>query len=298
MPRKARTWVPGAGAHTICRFIDRRFYLVDDLDRRMLLDAIGRANDRWDWQWLSYAVMSTHMHYGHLAGINAPDRFFRSAHTRFAQRYHHRRDGRTLGHVLANRPAVTPIHASGLARLVAYHHRNPVSAGLVDRPSQSTWTSHRAYLRLDPAPRWLDVEHALHILGFDDTEAGRRRFDDFVMEVDLEASPAGAIAEHVRVSSLCRALGDGEWRRVVKVAREVTGLASTVSLSSKRRGMTTRLLVAFVATRDLDQTCSTVAEKLRMNTGSVTKLLSRNADNPGLASLLVEFRQRFTTAAE
>ncbi len=37
-------------------------------------------------------------------------------------------------------------------------HRNPVEAGVVTRPRDSTWTSHRIYLRLEPAPPWFDVE--------------------------------------------------------------------------------------------------------------------------------------------
>ena len=62
MPRLRRSWVPGAGAHTICRFIDRRFTLVQDTDRHRVLESIEHAHDRWDWMWLSYAVMSTHLH--------------------------------------------------------------------------------------------------------------------------------------------------------------------------------------------------------------------------------------------
>ena len=45
MPRKPRHWVPGQGAHIISRFVDRRFCLADDVDRRELFESITRAHD-------------------------------------------------------------------------------------------------------------------------------------------------------------------------------------------------------------------------------------------------------------
>ena len=84
--------------------------------------------------------MSSHVHYGHVAGIVDPDRFFRSAHTRFAQRYHRRPTRQTLGAVFADRPRIHPVRGDRLLRMVAYHHRNPIAARVVERPAQSNWT--------------------------------------------------------------------------------------------------------------------------------------------------------------
>lgn len=297
MPRHRRTWSPDAGAHTISRFIDRRFCLVDDIDRRVLLDAIEQANDRWDWVWLSYAAMSTHLHYGHLAGKVDPDRFFRSAHTRFAQRYHRRETRETLGPVFADRPKIYPVRAAALPRLVAYHHRNPVEAGVVQRPSHSRWTSHRAYLRVDPAPPWLDVERALDILGFRDTAAGRRRFDEFVMEVDLAERPQESV--HKPEISVGGGVADVDWTRLIALARELTGLPAHEPLGSRsHRAAKTRLLVALVATRDLGQTYSTAAAKLGMKAGSVFNLIARNGAKRELERPLAELRRRLAANDE
>lgn len=293
MPRQRRTWVPGAGAHTISRFVDRRFYLVDDTDRQLLLDAVERATPRWDWQWLSYAAMSSHLHYAHVAGEVSPDRFFRSAHTRFAQRYHRRRGRKTLGHVFANRPDIYHVRTLDLLRLVAYHHRNPVEAGVVERPSQSTWTSHRAYLRLDPAPPWLDVERALDMLGFRDTAAGRRRFDEFVTEVDLDDRPGERCPRLVPATSSQHELESHEWLRLIDLAREVTGLPAREHLQSrKHQAAKARLLVAVVATCDLGQTYAAVGTEFGMRGSSVFNLIARNEGRDGLEGLLAEFRRR------
>jgi len=270
--------------------------LADELDRRILLDAIAHANDRWDWQWISYAAMSSHLHYGHVAGSTPPDRFFRSAHTRFAQRYHQHAGRATLGHVFASRPSLHAVGAAALPRLVAYHHRNPVTAGVVDRASQSNWTSHRAYLRLDPAPAWLDVEHGLDILGFCDTAAGRRRFDEFVMEIDIEEVPKGKRPAVSLIST--PSLNEADWTRLVETARSVARLPAHDSLQARRRGVTTRLLVGLVAAHDFGQSYAAIGERLGMAGGSVCNLLARKGHEAPIEELLTELRRRLALPAE
>lgn len=298
MPRQRRQWIPGKGAHTICRFVDRRFYLVDDEDRQGLLDAIGKANERWDWEWLSYAAMSSHVHYGHVAGSVDPGRFFRSAHTRFAQRYHGRSVRQTLGPVFADRPHIHPVRDGRLLRMVAYHHRNPVEAGVAKRPAQSTWTSHRVYLRLDPAPPWLDVERALDILGFSDTAADRKRFDELVMDVKLDEEWWNGTQEALPERWIRHDALDLHWPGLIQVAREVAGVLPHEPLSSrKRRLVIARALVARVATRDFAQPYATVGAKLGMSTGSVGNLLTRKELDGKLKEHLAEVRRRLSTVS-
>lgn len=297
MPRHRRLWVPSAGAHTISRFVDRRYYLGDDQDRRCLFDAIDKANGRWDWTWLAFAMMSSHVHYGHVAGSSDPDRFFRSAHTRYARQFHRRSGGTTLGPVFADRPSLHPVRESMLPRLVAYLHRNPDRAGVVTRPSHSRWTSHRAYLRLDPAPPWLDVEWALSLLGFEDTAAGRRRFDEFVTEVDLQGwswdpHDADALRDVAETSDP----PDVDWAQLIELARRVTRLPREVSVQARRKAAPVRLLVALVATRDLGQSYAAVGAVLGMTAGAVFNLIQRKAAQPGVAAMHTEITRLLQAA--
>jgi REP element-mobilizing transposase RayT len=48
-----------------------------------------------------------------------------------------------------------------LVTVAAYIHLNPVKARLVSRLDQHAWTSHRAYLGLDPPPAWLSRDVVL-----------------------------------------------------------------------------------------------------------------------------------------
>jgi hypothetical protein len=80
-----------------------------------------------------------------------------------------------------------------VGRLIAYHHNNPVDAGLVGRARESTWTSHQAYLDLVAPPKWLDVELGLDLCGFSNTPLGREQFDRFVL--DAQTLPPDPLIE-------------------------------------------------------------------------------------------------------
>lgn len=286
------------GAHIISRFVDRRHYLVDDADRGILLRAIGAAQHRWDWQWLSWALMSSHVHYGLVAGCVAPDSFFKSVHTTFAQRFHQRRGGQTLGPVFANRPSLHTVPQRRLARLVAYHHRNPVTAGVVHRAVESRWTSHRVYLRLDSAPAWFDVERAMAAIGFDDHAAGRRAFDDFVMHVDLRGVTPRAEAPACAPSIVAVRAPRIDWTRLIAMGRQVTGLERGEDIGSRRRrAATTRLVVAVVAVRYLGQTVAQAASRLRMTSGSLHNAIARGRSRPDVVRMVRELARRWSDAA-
>jgi REP element-mobilizing transposase RayT len=296
VPRRRREWIPEIGAHSISRFVDRRFYLVDDVDRAAYLDAIGRADDRWDWRWISFAMMSSHVHHGHIAGAIDPDRFFRSAHTRYAQRFHRRYEPKTLGPVFADRPTIHPVERSRLLHMVAYHHRNTVEAGVVERPRDSTWTSHRMYLRLDPAPSWLDIERALDILGFRDTEAGRRRFDESVMDADL--TDRSWEPEDLPRDPICRSgAPDLDWQQLIAHACDVVGLPAGVSVRSRAHDAAlVRRLVAIIAITDLGQTHAAVGAELGMGATSVFNLVKRRTSRHDVDQLVEALRRRLIEA--
>jgi hypothetical protein len=87
------------------------------------------------------------------------------------------------GPVFLQRP--TSVIVAGdvqLSALLAYIHNNPVRAGVVSRPQDSDWTSHRAFTGAAPAPSWLAVELALMALGRASDPAGRAWFHQMVVD--------------------------------------------------------------------------------------------------------------------
>ncbi|MCB9558454.1 MAG: transposase [Deltaproteobacteria bacterium] len=178
MPRHRRDCPAGTLQHIIVRFIDRRFQLATAADRSAYLRIFGRTAERCDWRFLSFALMSNHIHWCALTGRMSLRDIFHPVNTRFGMLWNRRHRG--LGPIIAGRPANFPVQAERVVELIAYNHMDPVRNGVVTDPKSSRWTSHRAYVGLDPEPAWLDVDLGLRLGGFPATPAGRRAFDAFV----------------------------------------------------------------------------------------------------------------------
>lgn len=195
MARPLRITPPGTLQHVMTRFVDREHRITCDEERTEYLTRLGTAITNSDWSLVSFAVMSTHVHWSAIAGQAPFDRVVKGLHSSFA-RWLNRRQGR-LGPVFADRPNTVTVELAAAGRLIAYHHNNPVRAGLVECPSDSSWTSHRHYLRIDACPSWLDVELGLRLAGFDDDEHGWQQLARWVHacrdEPDADALTGGEL---------------------------------------------------------------------------------------------------------
>lgn len=178
MPRHARLHAPGALVHVIARFVNRQFRLAGPAERALFLEQLPRALGRSDWALCAYALMSSHVHLALLAGLATPERWMKSLHVAVARRLNALHG--SFGPVFAERPTTVVMAPVRMRELVAYLHNNPRRAGLVAEPAESSWTSHRAWSGLAPAPPWLAVERGLQLAGFETAASGRSSFDDFV----------------------------------------------------------------------------------------------------------------------
>ena len=271
--------------------MDREFRIATEEDRQAYLDAMSYAAKLWDSRAICYAIMSSHVHHGMLAGMQAPGRFFHSVHQRYAQHFHGKHG--SLGPVFASRPKIYEVQSQSLAKLVAYLHLNPVRAGVVSLPSESTWTSHRAYLRLEPAPSWLDVEWALDLLGFSDTENSRNHFDDFVRNVDLADF---SMKSTIIPDSLFPNQSPPKPRLPLKslietVAQKLRLTEKRLIQSRTKPAVAARRAVAKIAYENYFYGCSEIGAALNCSPSSVNKLIHRPSNNPS-ERLLEELRSK------
>jgi hypothetical protein len=161
--------------------VDGRWFFEVDEERDFYLYLLGRALERSDWRCVAYALMSNHIHLGVIAGERPMSSWTISVNSPFAAWMNKRR--RRKGPVFAERAKdyrVLPAHEGSV---IAYIHNNPVRAGVVKRPQDSNWTSHRDYLGLSHPPEWLAVEDGLARSGFDDP----RRFGSWVEDTHGES---------------------------------------------------------------------------------------------------------------
>lgn len=180
MPRHRRILARGQLVHVISRFVDRAHVLALPGARAEYTRRLGKALAASDWTAVSYALMSSHVHLGLLVGATPFDALMVRAHAPFARWVNEQREG--LGPILADRPkslALEPTHAG---RLIAYHHNNPVRAGVVACARDSDWTSHRAYVGDAPRPGWLNVAQGLALMQLPADTEGRLALDQYVAD--------------------------------------------------------------------------------------------------------------------
>lgn len=180
MPRFRRVIRPGDLVHVISRFVNREFRLTCNQERNEYRRRFGKRVIESDWRSLSYALMSSHVHHGLVAGTEPFESLIKSVHAPFATWLNRRQ--RRLGPVFAERPKTVIIHPAWAARLVAYHHNNPARAAVVGTALESDWTSHRAYVGEVGTHDFLSVELGLDLMGFGSGHAGRNAFARYVDE--------------------------------------------------------------------------------------------------------------------
>jgi putative transposase len=144
MPRRARLNIPGIPWHIIQRGNNRSrcFHAVDDY--RRYLDALGEQATKYDCVVHAYVLMTNHVHL--LLTPHQPDSaplLMKHLGQRYVQKFN-RRYGRT-GTLWEGRyrSCLTDSAAYVLA-CYRYIERNPVRAGMVDRPEDYPWSSYRA----------------------------------------------------------------------------------------------------------------------------------------------------------
>jgi hypothetical protein len=155
----------GGVYHLISRFVAKEWFIESDTERRMYLSLLGTALRSTDWTCFSFAIMSSHIHLGLVAGTSRLVSWLRPMHTVFANWLNLQRE--RIGAVFVKGPNLIAVQPNECARLINYIHYNPVRAGVVTAPSESTWTSHRAYVGASRAPSWLSVEAGLALGGFE-----------------------------------------------------------------------------------------------------------------------------------
>ncbi len=194
MPPLKRPIRPEGIYHLIPRFVGGEWFMRGPEERREYLRLFGMGLQSSDWQCLSYALMSSHIHLGLVAGSDSLASWLRDVHREFAD-WINQRAGRKrrIGAVFVRGPKRYEVLPTGVAKLIGYIHRNPVRAGIVDDPHESDWTSHRAYVGSSPRPRWLATARGLELAGFRDPEQMHQWICATNTEkYDLEAAIANA----------------------------------------------------------------------------------------------------------
>jgi REP element-mobilizing transposase RayT len=153
--RQPREDEEGGFHHVFARGNRRQPIFLDEVDRRIYLSMLGRAVERWSWRCLAYCLMDNHVH----LLLETPGRNLgkgmQRLHSVFAQT-HNARHG-LVGHLFQGRYGAVRVTTDAQLWAVAeYIARNPVEAGLCERPEDFAWSS-RGAVAVGRTPGWLDA---------------------------------------------------------------------------------------------------------------------------------------------
>ena len=188
MARPLRIEFEGALYHVMARGNARADIFLEDGDRQVFVENLGRVCGRFQWRVWAWCLMGNHYHL--LVETLEPtlSKGMREVNGVYTQAFN-RRHGRT-GHVLQGRFKAPLVDKdSYLLELSRYVVLNPVRAGLVESAGDWVWSSYRAIMGKAAIPDWLAVDETLALFHAQRGPA-RRAYARFVAEGIEVADPS------------------------------------------------------------------------------------------------------------
>jgi len=300
MPRRVRVFVSGAVYHVYCRVARGEPAFSDAREAAALVGVIRGVSREHGLSVLAWCVMATHYHLAVRVGRIPLWRSMRLIQGRFA-RSHNRRQ-KVLGPFWQGRyKAIVVPDARYLEQVIAYIHLNPVTAKVVSDPARYRWSGHRELLGRVADPL-VDVHEALVLFGRRRSAArrayvrmlrGERRAEWIGERPERlpwwrggeEAEEAISLAEGrprldaLGASTLPQRARWGVDEYLVRACK-VHGLELS-ELSGRRKDETTARLrerVVLIGLEVYGLRVKDLAERMRMNPGSASRVLARAAE--------------------
>ena len=155
---------PGGIFHIATRAVYERFSFDNPEDRSRFLGVLGEVVEACGWQCKSYCLMGSHYHLILQTPHANLSLGMQMLNGKYAQRFNgrHHRHGHLFGSRFYSVHIESDRHLYAALRYVA---RNPVEAGICRGPADWRWSSYRATIGLEPAPRLLDSDGLLRLFG-------------------------------------------------------------------------------------------------------------------------------------
>ncbi len=144
MPRVARIIARDYPYHVTQRGNYRQIVFESDSDYRQYLAWLEEYSKKYSLDIWSYCLMSNHIHFVCVPrNDNSLSRTINTLHMRYSQ-YYNRKKGVT-GHLWQGRYHSSILDERHLYAAIRYVEKNPVRAGLVQKPEDYKWSSARGH---------------------------------------------------------------------------------------------------------------------------------------------------------
>ena len=163
MSRPLRIEFPDAWYHVMNRGRRAEKIFIDSIDYQVFVELLKETAETWNVKVAAYCLISNHYH----ILLKTPEanisRSMRHLNGVYTQRFNRRH--RVDGPLFRGRYKSIVVGADPyLLQLVRYIHKNPVKAGLVEKPGQYAWSSHKGYLSVAGKWDWLYKDFILSLL--------------------------------------------------------------------------------------------------------------------------------------
>ncbi len=273
MSRAPRQHLDGGLYHVTLRGNYRAPIFFRDADRGLLQLLIAQALERYKCRLHAYCFMTNHIHLAVQVSERPLGLCVGYFATLYAKQVHRRHE--TSGHLFERRHhAVLVDSERHLLALVRYIHLNPVRAGLVARPSDYFWSSHRSYLgmRMDA---WLTTDLVLGTLA-SNVEAARLAYRKYLIVPPGEEELA-LLRRGTRGRNPVPVTGFELEDLITRTAAEFGVTASDLASPSKIRVLSkARAQVARRAGQSGIASLPVVARRLNRSPSSLSELLQRH----------------------
>lgn len=149
MARKPRIELEGGLYHVIARGNARQDIFHSREDQQKFISLLEKAKHKLGFFLYAYCLMTNHLHLLIERRSETVGRTMQRVLTGYSQYYNKRY--RKVGHLFQGRHKSILCQSDPyLAKLVRYIHLNPVRANMVATPDEYEFSSHRAYLGIEP----------------------------------------------------------------------------------------------------------------------------------------------------
>lgn len=160
--RHPRFHIPNSIHHVMIRGNNRQLIFYQDIYFNKFLEIISESAEKFDHKIIAYCLMNNHAHL--LIHIqNSPlSSIMQKINYRYARWFNFKE--KRIGHLFQGR--YRSLHVNNdeyLVNVCRYIHFNPVSANIVNKPSEYRWSSHQYYIDQNP-PGWMDINLMLSII--------------------------------------------------------------------------------------------------------------------------------------
>jgi putative transposase len=296
MSRQLRLQYPGSLWQITVRGNGGQDIYFDDDDRRFFIDLLGTCVTRFDWLLYGYVLMSNHFQLMLQLTSQTLSTGMHWLNSRSA-RIANRRRGR-VGHLYQGRfKAYLIERETYFLEVLRYLVLGPVRAGMVTRPKNYQWSSHRATLGIVEPPDWLAINDVLTQFAphrdiarstyryFIDSGIGSETSPwDNLVGIYLGTEPwMQRVREQLNLKPRAddfprvqRTVGGPSMARVV----DAVGTALGISRDGIRhgRGGVPRMVAAWIAWNDAMLTCREIADGLRLRSAGHAWNVVRRCD--------------------